>query len=397
MNFKSEDGVYLVKELPNDLVYDSVAFFVSLPDYSRCDESGTPAYTITASPKNTIREEKVEIEKDVTALDREHDTFDVGVDHTWIIQSSIPYAIATGKQYEVSDTLDRRLTLAGVGNVALAKDNGTFGNSEESAYKKDDSETPAGEEILILQKDVDYTLVCGKTEDNLDTFTVALTSAGMRKIASTVDQDNQYELRIYFTAQINTNAALGEKISNQASVTYTNNLYKTYFAESDQPEVHTGGIQLLKVDSRTNQPLAGATFCVYREAGPYELSDSTIVDFEFSGTTHHLIPVSFYANAAMDGEKVTSFTTGADGVGFIYGNYYLLETQAPEGYNKLPVPTSFTIDANSHKEGNQLTVSNTAGVELPATGGIGTQPFTILGLLLIGTAATVLAQKKRHF
>lgn len=398
LNFKTENGVYLVKELPNELVIDSVAFFVSLPDYSRCDENGIPAYTITASPKNTVKEEKVEIEKDVTNLDNEHDSFNVGEDHTWIVQSSIPAAIGTAKQYEVSDTLDRCLSLQSVDRVALAKDNGTFGNAEDPAYQKDETETPVGEESLILQKDVDYTLHCSKTDDSCDTFTVALTAVGMRKIASALDSENTYELRIYFTAQINTKAAMGTEIPNQAHVSYTNNLYQSMTADSDQPEVHTGGIQLLKVDQANQAPLAGAVFTVYREAVSGELDNPNIEQIIIGATVRKLIPVAFYDNPTLSGEKVTSLTTDDTGKGYIYGlsygDYWLIETQAPAGYNKLHTPTQFTIHATNHKNENQITVSNTAGVELPATGGMGTHLFTISGLLLTLTAAILLKKRK---
>lgn len=402
LNFGTDQGVYLIKELPNELVTDTSVFFVTLPDYSRCDENGDPAYTITAHPKNTLRKEKIEIEKDVTNLDNEHDTFPVGEDHTWIIQSSIPYSIASGKKYEISDTLDRRLTLKSVDKVAIAQDSGTFGNSEDSSYVADENETPAGteEENALLVKDRDYTIFISKTESGEDMFSVSLTSAGIQKLSSYTAEDRDcYELRIYFTAQINTSASMGENIPNQAHISYTNSLGKIYTADSDQPEVHTGGIQLLKTDSQNNLPLKNAVFSLYREATSEELgSGIKYEEIKVGDTVRKMIPVSFYSAPAMDEEKVFSFSTDENGLGYFYGlaygDYYLIETQAPQGYNKLSEPQKFTISADSHKKEFRICVTNMAGAELPSTGGIGTYPFIISGLLLISITAILLFRSR---
>lgn len=62
LNLSTEDGVYLVKELPNQWSSQSVAFVVCLPDYSDADKDGDP-YTITAQPKNTVVYGGIEIDK----------------------------------------------------------------------------------------------------------------------------------------------------------------------------------------------------------------------------------------------------------------------------------------------------------------------------------------------
>lgn len=405
LNFGTDDGVYLVKELPNELVESGVAFFVALPDYSHY-ENGNPSYTITASPKNNLKNEKVEIEKDVTELNNEHDTFDIGEEHTWIIQSSIPAAIGIAKAYEITDTLDTRLTLVSIDKVALAKDKGTFGNSEAVGYEKDEKETPLNEETVILKKDKDYTVTIGKTESGADTFKVALTSAGMRTVANAIATGTAdtalNELRVYFKAKINETAAMGEKIPNQAHVKYTNNLDRDYSANSDQPEVYTGGTIVYKKSSTSAKFLPGATFEVYRDAKENEQETQTIV---IGGEEKKVVKVSFYNMETIENnqQKVDSVTTDENGVAYIYGlaygTYYLVETQAPAGYNKLNDPISFEINATSHEIDTTgkggITVVNVPGVELPETGGTGTKAYAIGGWMLIGAAMLMLARKKR--
>lgn len=398
LNFSTDDGVYLVKELPNPLVSDSVAFFLTLPDYSRPDANGDPSYTITAYPKNTVVDEKVEIEKDVTDIDNEHDTYDVGEEHTWIIQSSIPTGMASAKSYVVSDTLDRRLTLVSVDRVAVASDKGSFGDSEAPDYDKDAAETAKDAETIVLTEKTDYTVTISK-ESDCDKFEVSLPPSGMVKAAGA--GTTGYELRIYFTAYINTNASMGENIPNQAHVNYVNNLNREYTADSDAPEVHTGGAKLVKVSSVNNTPLAGAKFAVYREASNDDLAAETAyTEIMIGETVRKMITVSFYDNATMSNEKVTELTTGEDGVGYIYGlaygEYYLVETQAPNGYTKLREPTKITINATSHTDTGKITVENTSGTELPETGGIGTGIFTVTGLTLLLAAALLLAKKYKR-
>lgn len=246
LNLSTEDGVYLVRELPNKLVTDSVSFFVSLPDYARLDENSDPAYIISASPKNTIRPEKIEVEKDVSALDREHDSAAVREEHTWIIQASVPEGISSARKYEVSDTLDERLTLMRVERVALARDGGTFGDSEADGYIADENETALGAEALVLREDVDYTVEIGRMADDKQDFcAVALTSAGMAAVANAVGGETAgWELRVTLTACINSSAEPGARIPNQAHVEYVNQLGKKYEADSDRPEIHTVGVQL---------------------------------------------------------------------------------------------------------------------------------------------------------
>ena len=382
------DGVYMIVEQENPATADVVEpFFVILPGTTQ-DGSGN-VYTVSVSPKN-MTETGPEIRKDITSIDNNSDSFDVGADHTWIIRSDIPAGLATAEEYTISDTLDHRLTLI-------------QGSPQVFLFDR------AGQEIpLILSGH--YSLKEGTVadwENTRDCFSVSLTPEGMAYVAESLGEGgNVPELRVYFRAQINTGAQLGESIPNQASVSYKNSAGISYSAQSDIPEVHTGGIHLLKTDV-DGVPLAGAEFRIVRPATPEELHDETVVKEKLTVRDEVLdvVFVEFYEEATFAGEKTDCIVTGEDGTasfcGLAYGTYYILETKAPAGYNLLTEPIEARIYEKSHLQNEQtdstILVVNTRFV-LPETGGMGTTVFTAAGLVIICSAALLmlLNYKKRR-
>ena len=97
------------------------------------------------------------------------------------------------------------------------------------------------------------------------------------------------------------------------------------------------------------------------------------------------------------------------------GTYYLVETQTPRGYDTLPGPVKITVtDTNGiltmtaeiageyvgadklEKIDNglwKLSVQNSAGYELPNTGGRGTNLFTLFGIILTAIAGAGLIMR----
>lgn len=82
--------------------------------------------------------------------------------------------------------------------------------------------------------------------------------------------------------------------------------------------------------------------------------------------------------------------------------YYLKETKAPDGYNKLSKDEEVVIKRATKGDNETLTyttviakVNNQSGTELPSTGGIGTTVFYAAGSVLVIAAVVLLITKKR--
>ena len=382
-----EDGVYMVVELSNAAVTTPIdPFFVSIP-MSNADNTDT-LYTVNVYPKNATQFEEPVIDKDVTEITNKSDTFDVNDEHTWIIQTSIPNDITDALKYSITDTLDTRLTYV-----------------EDSVEVKLAQLTDAANaEAVTLEKDTDYTLAV-TTVDGVTTITVDLTETGMDAIAAAVGDDYaNYEVRVYIDTVINETADLGVIIPNSATINYENAIgfdFSVEVKEEDKPEVHTGGLQITKVN-KDGEKLAGATFKLARVATEAELADDEIEKIDIGGTSY--VYVDFYATEDMSGGKVYEVTTDANGKALVYGlaygdlgNYQLVETVAPDGYNLLAAPVEVEVDATTHLEQNSVSVVNVNKFTLPGTGGIGTTIFTVTGIVLLGAAVCmfVVSKKKR--
>lgn len=219
--------------------------------------------------------------------------------------------------------------------------------------------------------------------------------------------------------------------TNKAIVEYSNDPKSDGTGKSEPSivDVHTFDFTIHKyyLKGQNNTALANAEFELYKANTTGDAADTNakinIVD-EGNGV---------YRQATADEAKATGFTSAkivsdADGKvlvkGLDAGIYYLRETKAPEGYNKLlsdikveikPVYdkttgklTSYSVDytyngkttngtaitdKNSHPE---VAVENKTGAQLPSTGSKGALMVTLAGIVLFGalTASKAFGKKK---
>lgn len=245
-----------------------------------------------------------------------------------------------------------------------------------------------------LQKDDDYTV--SVTGGNGAATELKIIMADFKtKHGDKAGQD----IKVTYSASINDHAVAGQDdAGNSAKLEYSNDPINGGTGESvpDVTHGYTFDFDIAKTDGEDGSALAGAVFQLQKkgEGSPIKL----IVKQAGDETQPAIVRP---AKADEMGQAVDTITTPKSGKITFEGldaiAYQLVETKAPDGYNKLKNPVDVTIVANYDQDGvlqswtvngggNEVAVNiqNNKGALLPETGGIGTILFTLVGAAAIG-------------
>lgn len=234
-------------------------------------------------------------------------------------------------------------------------------------------------------------------------------------------------ITVIYTATLNKDAVIGmNPNTNKAIVEYSNKpgTDETGKSKPSEVDVHTFDFKIFKhyLTGETKNPLEGAEFELYK-ANTEENNKVKIIR-DADGTYRQATP----EEAKVEGFESAVIKSGTDGYahvkGLEAGTYYLRETKAPEGYNKLTGDIKITItamyDETSGKlksysvtykygdageiKGEDITagenhpvvpVENKAGAQLPSTGSKGALMVTLAGIVLFGALTVSKAFRKR--
>lgn len=197
---------------------------------------------------------------------------------------------------------------------------------------------------------------------------------------------------ILFDTLLTSAAPLATDIPNDSKLIYTNNIDtdSTHELESEEPTVHTGGLQFRKTDG-TN-PLEGVEFKIYATENDAKNNTNAIQ----TASTNAQGIVTF------TGLKYGSFSTdaagkAANGVDGGSTDYWVAETKTLAGYSLLSAPFRMTVNKTSHLYTNNDDVINNLLPNLPKTGGIGVVAMlTISGAMVVLGVVMILRRKKTH-
>ena len=239
---------------------------------------------------------------------------------------------------------------------------------------------PAVESVYVdstkLTANTDYTV----NATDLSDIKIALTESYLN--AAKADNDNGFysasNVVVTLTAKLDTDAVIaGDGNTNSDGLTYTNT-YGQQTVPGDTVRVYTFELNVLKVDATTKNAIAEpAGFTVY--------TDEACTTVAANGR-----------EAKTDTEGKVKFT------GFKAGTYYVKETTAPVGYSlnstvfTVNISTTGVVTYDGDNTVSYLTVEDTP-IVLPATGGMGTMVFTIVGASLIVCAGVlfIVARRKK--
>ena len=280
------------------------------------------------------------------------------------------------ENYIVHDRMDSALDFVEVSSVAIAAG---------------ETETPVAATNYTVKSGEEATHTTGKYNGKTCTFHVAFDNAFIGGLADGT------ELVIYYKARLNENAIVATGALNKVDMQFGDLAHPEWTPESTT-KTYTWKLSVKKVDGDTKAPLKDAKFKLTTdEAGQNALK------FHAKEGAFQLC-----VDAACTESHVTEFTTGESGLLYFEGmdadKYYLHETEAPDGYNKIDEAIPVEIKSEENEDHDDLTwltindvteVKNNAGARLPETGGIGTTIFYIVGGLLAVTAVVLLVTKKR--
>lgn len=252
-------------------------------------------------------------------------------------------------------------------------------------------------------------------------------------LASNANKVGQ-EIKVTYTVTLNKDAVTGfDANKNSATVEYSNKPGTDNKGESEPSivDVHTFNFTIFKyyLKGADKTGLANAEFELYKanEAGNAadenaKINIVKVKDGEYrQATPEEAVAEGFKSDVIVSGSNGKVLVKGLDA-----GTYYLRETKAPEGYNKLLSDitvvikadydvktgklTSYSVDytyngkttngvaITNKTDSPEVAVENKTGAQLPSTGSKGALMVTLAGIVLFGalTASKAFGKKKAN-
>lgn len=215
------------------------------------------------------------------------------------------------------------------------------------------------------------------------------------------------EFTVTYYAKVNNDAVVTEK--NKAQLEYGNKPGETTTTTPSEAKTPTYPLDILKTRKDTSKKLAGAKFSLYTSETDAKNRTNPI---KVTGNNGNYVVDSTSATTEFESvENIDEKGYNLRVNGLAEGTYYLVETKAPDGFNKLTAPIVIKITKSADTDVNNWTISkdgtvetdkiidveNSTGSLLPSTGGMGTIAFTVVAaLLVLGVAISFIRDRKRE-
>lgn len=409
----ANDGYYLVRQATQSGGITTISpFIVQMPyDDTSTNPDGTWVYDVNVYPKlagsGSKGSDKLIDLGDGTQTNKQSSVF-AGGDVTWnlvtvfspsmrAIQEGSPSPTTVYGSFLLTDQLSDNLVYESI--------------SFDVGLQSTTDNTVSAVTSLNFISGTDYTL---NTTNNQ--LTLTLTDAGIDKVLAILPTPVNANQQPVFIPNVTTSVVsdfeygqIGNSYSTEItnafgvdlSVSSSNGATPVYppgstATPTTTPEVYLGSVQIKKIDSISNSPLAGATFKIALTSE--DASANRFIQQDAQGNLYAPgdIPSGLATNdyeattdaggiAEFNGLRLTDFTEAGNGTNISQANttYYLMETVAPTGYGIIgePIEVQASIDPGTVMSEVENILSGSE-IQLPFTGGSG----FIIVLLVAGTA-----------
>lgn len=254
--------------------------------------------------------------------------------------------------------------------------------------------------VTVAFKDTSVNAGTAPTTAALDTTNKRKMSLDLSEWVRTNQANKGKEFTVTYYAKVNKAADVSTK--NNATLEYGNNPGETTTTTPSEAKTPTYPLDIKKFAKTDNKMLAGAKFKLYKDS----VADENVIKVTGSEGNYVVDPNSkntvFESVASITGQNYNLHVNG-----LAAGTYYLVETEAPAGYNKLTASIKvvitkdgddWTISQDDNPETDKIIdVENSTGSILPSTGGMGTIAFTVVAaLLVLGVAVSFIRDRKRE-
>ena len=288
-------------------------------------------------------------------------------------------------------------------------------SSDWAAYNEGSVVVKVGEDELTL--DEDYSLTFGTNDEGKPYFVINIEWYDEDLDAFKYGATEQ--VTITYSATVTENAAssdLSVDLENNAELNWNDETGGVGDGGDDDTDSDIHNMGFTKVDgNNSNAPLAGAEFMLYQIVD----GNKVYVTVRETSTGVYIVDKTVTNKTVVspaDDEDDEDDDCGKVVImGLAAGTYYLEETKAPDGYNKLgtdrevivggttvvegvetPVVDEIVIDGTTYTVSNaELNIVNNQGLELPSTGGKGTMMLITFGTMIaVAFAILMITQKK---